>query len=192
VNTAASIARGAAAARRWLSAVPRAAFWAPALVLVFWAVAAKGFDAYVRFPWLDVPTHFAGGIAGVCCIDACLVALRPLTGRVHPALRLALAFGLLACAAMGWEFLEYLSDLFCGTHLNLGVGDTLSDLFFGLLGGGWGVGVRGHLGRQAPHNARRLPRRRGTVISGHPRAVQASEGTNAPNPAVNGRANTPA
>ena len=147
-----------AAFRQWFAAVPAEAFGLPAGVLVFWAVAAKGFDAYILYPWLDIPTHFAGGIAGVYCFDACLLALRPLLGPVHPALRLALAFGLLACAAIGWEFLEFLSDLAWGTHLNLGVTDTLSDLLFGLLGGGWGVGIRYYLRRREARGAMRNPR----------------------------------
>ncbi len=118
------------------------AFWAPALVLVFWATAAKGFNAYILYPWLDIPTHFAGGIAGVYFLDTALVNLRRILGPIHPVLRLALAFGGLATAAIVWEFLEYLSDFALGSHLNLGVSDTLSDLFFGLFGAAGGVAIR--------------------------------------------------
>ena len=71
--------------------VPGAGTGTGQLTTVCWAVAARGFDAYVAYPWLDVPTHFAGGIAGVCCLDAWLLALRPWTGPVHRAIRLALA-----------------------------------------------------------------------------------------------------
>ena len=182
--------RRPAAYRHWRKVIPWRWLSLPALVLAFWAVAAKGFDAYLLYPWLDVPTHFSGGIAGVCCVDAFLLRLRPLTGRVHAAVRLALAFGLLACAAIGWEFLEYLSDFFLRTHLNLGVADTLSDLFFGLLGGGWGVAVRRYIDRHKSQSAMRQPRRRKTAIGHHHDAVNASatasDGTNGPNRAVNG------
>lgn len=148
----------------------------PLAVLAFWAVAAKGFDAYLLSPWLDVPTHFAGGIAGVWCLDVYLIEWRRSTGPVHPALRLALAFGVLACAAIGWEFLEYLSDVFRGTHLNLGVRDTLSDLFFGLLGGAWGVGVRYHVRRRASESRLRAKAiegrlQPGSVVSGAPNST---------------------
>jgi hypothetical protein len=45
-----------------------------------------------------------------------------------------LSLGLTAVTAVVWEFLEFLSDVTFGTHMNLGVSDTLSDLLFGLLG----------------------------------------------------------
>jgi hypothetical protein len=37
--------------------------------------------------------------------------------------------------AVFWEFAEYASDRLQGTHLNLGVEDTLHDLLMGMLGG---------------------------------------------------------
>jgi len=46
-----------------------------------------------------------------------------------------LALGLTAITAVVWEFLEFASDFALGTKMNLGVSDTLSDLFFGSLGG---------------------------------------------------------
>jgi len=55
-------------------------------------------------------------------------------GSIPKAVQLTLSVGLTAISAIVWEFLEYLSDLFLGSKLNLGVTDTLSDLFFGLLG----------------------------------------------------------
>jgi hypothetical protein len=68
----------------------------------------------------------------------------PTTTRLHSQLRLGcipkciqllLSLGLTAITAVVWEFLEYSSDVALGTKMNLGVSDTLSDLFFGLLGG---------------------------------------------------------
>jgi hypothetical protein len=41
---------------------------------------------------------------------------------------------LTAVAAVASEFLEFASDFSLGTKMNLGVSDTLLDLFFGLLG----------------------------------------------------------
>jgi hypothetical protein len=34
-----------------------------------------------------------------------------------------------------WEFFEFLSDRFLGTHTQHGLGDALSDIFFSLAGG---------------------------------------------------------
>ena len=59
----------------------------------------------------------------------------PLVDRLHRSIQLLLALGLTAITAMIWEFLEFLSDAWFGTLMNLGVADTLADLFFGLLGG---------------------------------------------------------
>jgi hypothetical protein len=109
--------------------------WAPLLVLVFWATAAKVFQAYLKWPWLDMPTHFFGGAAAAYFVSTLVLNLRPVVGAVHMAIRLALSFGAVATAAVCWEFAEYASDRLQGTHLNLGVEDTLHDLLMGLLGG---------------------------------------------------------
>ena len=119
----------------WLIESLRQGFWAPGLVLVFWALAAKGFAAYLRWPWLDMPTHFFGGIAAAYFIDVCVLNAGRLLGPLHRVFRVLLAFGLVAVCAVLWEFAEYGSDTFLGSHLNLGVEDTLHDLAFGLAGG---------------------------------------------------------
>ena len=74
----------------------------------------------------------AGRRRGAACayfFDVGLSHAEPLIGRLHVVIRLALSLTAL-CAVM-WEFL---SDVFLGSHLNLGVSDTLSDLFFGIFG----------------------------------------------------------
>jgi hypothetical protein len=120
--------------RIWLTTSLRQGVWAPGLVLAFWAVAAKGFDAFIKYPNLDIPTHLFGGLASAYFFDVCIVNLRYALGQIHVYLRLALSFSLVAVIAICWEFAEFLSDLFLGSHLNLGVPDTLGDLFFGLVG----------------------------------------------------------
>ena len=121
--------------RACLEGTLRRAFWAPALVLLFWAVAAKGFDAYVLHPWLDMPTHFAGGVAIAYFVDTAVSQLERVLGPIHRVFRLTLSFAVTGIAAIWWEFLEFVSDVTLGTKMNLGVTDTLSDLLFGLLGG---------------------------------------------------------
>jgi hypothetical protein len=128
--------------RSLLVAVMRQAFWAPGLVLVFWAVAAKGFNAYIRYPDLDMPTHFFGGLASAYFFETCIIKLGELYGQIHAYFRLALSLSMVGVMAVLWEFSEFLSDKFNGSHLNLGVSDTLSDLFFGLLGACCFVAIR--------------------------------------------------
>ena len=104
------------------------------LVLAFWAIAAKGFDAYILYPWLDMPTHFAGGMAFSFFVITALECAERYIGNTPTIVRSLTAIGLTACMAVIWEFLEFVSDQFLSSHLNLGVQDTLSDLFFGLAG----------------------------------------------------------
>ena len=119
----------------WLWRTLRQTYWALALVLAFWAIAAKVFHAYITYPWLDIPTHFSGGLAIAYFFRVAIVNSEELIGRTPVIVQLLLSLSLTALAAVGWEFLEFLSDTYLGSHLNLGVRDTLSDLFFGLLGG---------------------------------------------------------
>jgi hypothetical protein len=104
-------------------------------VLLFWAVAAKIFHAYILYPWLDIPTHFLGGIAIAYFFAGAIGQLSPSLGTTPRVVKAAAALGLTALAALVWEFLEFISDQFLGSHLNLGVTDTLSDLFYGTIGG---------------------------------------------------------
>ena len=121
--------------KKWIVNSLREAAWAPLLVFCFYAVAAKGFQAYLLFPWLDMPTHFAGGMAMTWFFRVSVTHLQEVVGRIPNAIRLALSLGLTAIVAVVWEFLEFFSDVALGTQMNLGVADTLSDLFFGLAGG---------------------------------------------------------
>lgn len=143
--------------RRWLTTTLRQALWAPGLVLMFWAIAAKGFDAYIRHPNLDIPTHLFGGLASAYFFDVGIANLRESLGQIHVVFRLALSFSLVAVIAIWWELAEFLSDYFLGSHLNLGVADTLGDLFFGLAGAACFVVVRsmqGVLGKSASRHGR--------------------------------------
>jgi hypothetical protein len=118
----------------WILRTLRRAGWALAVVLFFWVVAATVFNAYALLPWLDMPTHFAGGLAMAYFVSCAIIQSQPILGPTPRAVRLFASLGLAALAAVGWEFFEFLSDRFLGSHLNLGVPDTLSDLLFGVLG----------------------------------------------------------
>lgn len=119
----------------WLKHAIHQSAWAPLLVLLFYAIAAKGFNAYLIYPWLDMPTHFLGGAAITYFFLCAINHGQALLGEIPVLIRKLLALGLTATTAIVWEFLEFLSDVALGTKMNLGVADTLADLFFGLLGG---------------------------------------------------------
>jgi UDP-N-acetylmuramyl pentapeptide phosphotransferase/UDP-N-acetylglucosamine-1-phosphate transferase len=119
----------------WITNSLRNAAWAPLTVFVFYAVAAKGFDAYLIYPWLDIPTHFCGGMAITYFYMVAISHSQNLLDPFPKLIQLVLSLGLTAISAVIWEFLEFSSDAVWSTKMNLGVSDTLSDLFFGLLGG---------------------------------------------------------
>jgi len=121
--------------KEWLRNTFQQAAWAPLSVFVFYAVAAKGFNAYIIYPWLDMPTHFCGGLAITYFYLTASTHVQPLVGQFPKIVQQFLSLGLTAITAVVWEFLEFFSDVVLGTKVNLGVSDTLSDLFFGLLGG---------------------------------------------------------
>lgn len=119
----------------WLKNTFQQAAWAPLAVFIFYVVAAKGFNAYILYPSLDMPTHFCGGLAMTYFYLVASARSQAMIGRIPGLVHLLMSLGLTAITAVGWEFLEYSSDVILGTKMNLGVSDTLSDLFFGLAGG---------------------------------------------------------
>lgn len=134
----------------WLKNTMQQAAWAPLTVFAFYALAAKGFNAYILYPWLDMPTHFFGGAAMTFFFLAATTHSQTIIGRIPTLIRLTFPLGLTAIIAIVWEFLEYLADAALGTKMNLGVADTLADLFLGLLGGGVIVALAAWAARAAP------------------------------------------
>jgi len=120
--------------KKWIKSTLAEAGWAPFSVFCVYAVAAKGFNAYCLYPWLDMPTHYIGGITITYFFLAAIRNSERLIGSTPRIIQFLLAVGLTAITAEAWEFLEYLSDYFLATNINLRVKDTLCDLFFGLLG----------------------------------------------------------
>lgn len=120
----------------WISNTFRKAGWAPLTVFVCYVVLASATDTYVLHHWLELPTHFCGGLAITYFYLAASAQVQPLTGAIPRPVRLMLALGLTAITAIVWELLEYFSDMLLHTRLNVDVPDIVSDLFFGLLGGG--------------------------------------------------------
>lgn len=114
----------------------REAAWAPALVLAVYLLTARVFHLFTAYPDLDIPMHFAGGLAAAFFFQRCLqLASRfKVLGKPNRLAHLLLAFSLTCVAAVAWEFAEYASDRFLGTHEQLGLDDTMGDLLMGILG----------------------------------------------------------
>jgi hypothetical protein len=124
---------------RWRDALVaslREAGWAPVLVFLAHVVASLGFGAYAAFPPLDIPMHFFGGIAITFFYARAYRAAerRGLLGRPAKVLYFLAVPAFATSTTVFWELAEFLSDRYLGTRSQLGLGDTLFDMFLGCLG----------------------------------------------------------
>jgi polyferredoxin len=110
----------------------------PAIALFgFHVIASRGFNAYVHFPPLDIPMHFLGGVVIAYFFHRASLAATShgIIGPFHRVTHTVLVFALTCMATVFWEFAEFLSDHFFGTHAQLGLDDTLFDMLLGISGG---------------------------------------------------------
>jgi len=119
----------------WIVQTLREAAWAPLLVLCPVVIAEGIFDVFTRFPWVDIPTHFLGGIAATYFFWRAFANARSAAGHFPKVNHAVLAFGCTASTTILWEIFEFLADRFLGTQMQHGLGDTSSDIFFSLAGG---------------------------------------------------------
>lgn len=91
----------------------------------------------MRFPSLDIPMHFLGGIAIAYFFHHAAIAAPRfgLTRASDTVTHCVLVFALTCSSTVFWEFAEFVSDRFFGTHAQLGLEDSLGDMLMGSLGG---------------------------------------------------------
>jgi hypothetical protein len=118
----------------WVLRTLYQAAWAPLLVFVLFVIASQAFDAYLRFPALDMPTHFAGGAVMAFFMRRASANAETVLGEIPTSIHCALALWGTALVAVLWECYEYLSDRLLGTHMVHGIGDTALDLVLGMAG----------------------------------------------------------
>jgi hypothetical protein len=121
----------------WSLQVIRQAGWPAIALFAFHVIASRGFNAYVRFPSLDIPMHILGGVVIAYFFHRASMAASShgIIGPFHSVSHTVLVFSLTCSAAVFWEFAEFFSDHLCGTHAQLGLEDTLKDMFLGICGG---------------------------------------------------------
>jgi len=130
--------------------------WAPLLVFLFHGtVAGWVIDVYTPFPRLDVPMHVVGGLAIAYFLSSCFAAVPEdvIASTARPLAEAVVVMSLTATTAVLWEFAEFASDGLLGTHLQLGLDDTMRDMACGMAGGAVFLLVRfarGRLGAPAP------------------------------------------
>jgi len=120
---------------RWIRRTLREALWLPIAVLLVFVFAASELRLYDLYPWTDMPTHFAGGLAVMRFFRVGVFNAQDAFGSIPLRVQRLLALGLTMGVAVAWEIIEYVLDVVLGTNMNRGAVDTASDLFFGLLGG---------------------------------------------------------
>lgn len=109
----------------------------PLAVVLAHAILSRGFDAYDRIGWIDIPVHVLGGAAIGYFFSAVLIGLARLgLLRASDAMTHALlVLGLVALAAIGWEFLEFIYDSVLGTNVQRSIANVMRDQLAGLAGG---------------------------------------------------------
>jgi hypothetical protein len=110
--------------------------WAPLLVFTIHAIASRGFHAYTRWPSLDIPMHFAGGLVMAFFLSRCFRALPREVVRSSRlvVLELILVGSLTTCAAVAWEFAEFTCDRVFDSNIQISLANTMQDLALGVAG----------------------------------------------------------
>ncbi len=121
----------------WIWTSVRSAGWAPAFVFVFHVAVSRGLDAYLAVPELDIPMHFAGGVAIAFFLwrSVNIAAASQVLGSLTPIGRLLLTVAAVCTSTVVWEFAEWTSDRLGWSHSQLGLDDTLLDMLLGITGG---------------------------------------------------------
>ena len=101
----------------------------PLLVLIL-HIFATVTGLYDKFAWFDIPMHLLGGASVALSAFFILKRSDPLPLWVT----MALMIGGASIMAIGWEWFEFILDHYAHTVTQLGLFDTLKDLYDGVSG----------------------------------------------------------
>lgn len=117
----------------WIRSTLRESAWAPLAVIGFYLVGLV-FDWYDRFPPLDIPTHFMGGVAITYFFRSAIKQSQKFLGDIPSLIQALFAFTCTGTTIILWEFYENAFDYLFGTTMVRGLEDTVVDMFIGMLG----------------------------------------------------------
>ncbi len=117
----------------WILVTLRESAWAPLCVIGFYLLGLL-FGWYDRYPPLDIPTHFFGGIAITYFFRSAIRNSQAMVGESPFPIQVLFAFTCTGTIVVFWEFYENILDFLFHAHNVLGLFDTLKDMFNGLLG----------------------------------------------------------
>jgi hypothetical protein len=119
--------------KQWLIKSLREAAWAP-LCIVGVYVFGLALDLYDLFPWLDIPTHLAGGMAITYFYRVAIRNSDTLLGPTPHLIQILFAFTATGTTTIFWEFYENTIDYFFGFNTVRGLEETVIDLLMGVTG----------------------------------------------------------
>jgi hypothetical protein len=110
--------------------------WFPLTVFSVHTVLAAVFNIYLYADWVDIPFHYVGGVAIAYFISGTLSSCssHKIICRPDPVLHALCVIWASCSAAVVWELGERIMDGLFGWMLQVGLDDTLFDLFLGMLG----------------------------------------------------------
>ena len=131
------VVRAAERWSRWLATAVRVAGWAPLAVFSAHVLASRLLGTYRVFPSLDVPMHLVGGaaIGYFFWRSLGIRESRPVIGALTITTASLLSLAATGTTTVFWEFAEWLSDRYLGTHAQDGLNDTMLDMLLGFVGG---------------------------------------------------------
>jgi hypothetical protein len=117
----------------WILVTLRESAWAPLTVFGIYLIGIFT-GVYDRYPPLDIPTHFFGGVAMTYFFRSAIRNSQEFLGEIPYLIQVLFAFTCTATIVIFWEFLENILDFVFQAHNVLGLADTLKDMVDGLLG----------------------------------------------------------
>jgi hypothetical protein len=117
----------------WISATLRESAWAPLSVVGFYVLGLT-LHLFDKYPTLDIPTHFMGGVAITYFYRSAIRNSQRIVGDIPLSIRIIFAFTCTGTTIILWEFYENIMDHVFGFHMVRGLEDTIVDMFVGLSG----------------------------------------------------------
>jgi hypothetical protein len=117
----------------WILVTFRESAWAPLSVIGLYLLGLV-FGVYDRYPLMDVPTHFLGGVAITYFFRFAIRNSQAIFGEIPFPVQVMFALTCTGTTIILWEFLEVILDFLFQAHNVLGLADTIKDMFVGLMG----------------------------------------------------------
>jgi hypothetical protein len=118
---------------QWITATFRESAWAPLSVFGFYLF-GLAIDLYDLYPFMDIPTHFMGGVAITYFYRSAISNSQKFLGEIPIPIQVLLGLTSTGTTTVLWEFYENSFDALFGTQMVRGLEDTLVDLFLGVSG----------------------------------------------------------